>query len=162
MGGAKLVKRNPVFRCQMAFFCWKKAQTKGSQPKPCINKYLFPTQSLSAKTKPHNLFLLWCHWRSSMIAEFCYQVNFKKSLWIHERSDRTGEYAKSLNRLYRPQKNFLSSTIMRLGFSSWKCFILSDLCQTWGLKEKNNTQLENEDMGFLAMWIMFEHRDYGM
>lgn len=27
-------------------------------------------------------------------------------------------------------------------------------------EKKTNTQLENEDMGFLAMWIMFEHRDY--
>lgn len=36
----------------------KGAKTKGSQPKPSLNKNLFPTQSFSAKTNPHNLFLL--------------------------------------------------------------------------------------------------------
>lgn len=56
MGGAELVKTNPVLSCQMAFFCWKKAKTKGSQPKASINKNPFPTQSFSAETKPHNLF----------------------------------------------------------------------------------------------------------
>lgn len=39
-------------------FIWKKAKAKGSQPNPSINQNQFPTQSLSAKTKPHSLFLL--------------------------------------------------------------------------------------------------------
>lgn len=129
--GSSLISREKpcslVPRWEMAFFWWKEKKNK----KAVCQNLLFKKKKKSKKSPP--------------IPSL--QTNKKRTthnIQILELSGRTGEYARYLNKWQRPQKNLLASVFMWLGFSQWKDFILSDLCQTLGyLKQTNDSQMNN-------------------